>query len=99
MGFVVSHTERAHGSDSGTAAHTGRFIMPENADPTRTYLNRGLIEHPDGVKGRPAAVQRRLGKTGLTRKIGSNRVRTIRINMSGTYGGVKRIEEEGRLNE
>ena len=77
MGFVVLHMEKAHGSDSGTTAHIERFIIPKNADPTRTHLNRKLIEYPDGVKDRSAAVQRRLEEAGLTRKIGSNQVRAI----------------------
>ena len=85
MGFVVLHMEKAHGSDSGTTAHIERFIIPKNADPTRTHLNRGLIEYPDGVKDRSAAIQRRLEEAGLTRKIGSNQVRAIRINVSGTH--------------
>ena len=99
MGFVVLHMEKAHGSDSGTTAHIERFIIPKNADPTRTHLNRRLIDYPDGVKDRSAAVQRRLQEAGLTRKIGSNQVRAIRINVSGTHEDMKRIEEEGRLNE
>lgn len=60
MGFVVLHMEKAHGSDSGTTAHIERFIIPKNADPTRTHLNRKLIEYPEGVKDRSAAIQRRL---------------------------------------
>ena len=99
MGFVVLHMEKAHGSDSGTTAHIERFIIPKNADPTRTHLNRRLIEYPDGVKDRSAAIQQRLEEVGLTRKIGSNQVRAIRINVSGTHEDMKRIEEEGRLDE
>ena len=57
------------------------------------------IEYPDGVKDRSAAVQRRLEEAGLTRKIESNQVRAIRINVSGTHEDMKRIEEEGRLDE
>ena len=68
MGFVVLHMEKAHGSDSGTTAHIERFIIPKNADPTRTHLNRRLIEYPDGVKDRSAAIQQRLEEAGLTRK-------------------------------
>ena len=99
MGFVVLHMEKAHGGDSGTTAHIERFIIPKNADPTRTHLNRRLIEYPDGVKDRSAAIQRRLEEAGLTRKIGSNQVRAIRINVSGSPQDMKRIEEEGRLDE
>ena len=99
MGFVVLHMEKAHGSDSGTTAHIERFIIPKNADPTRTHQNRRLIEYPDGVKDRSAAIQRRLEETGLTRKIGSNQVRAIRINVSATHEDMERIQREGRLNE
>lgn len=99
MGFVVLHMEKAHSSDSGTTAHIERFIIPKNADPTRTHLNRKLIDYPDGVKDRSAAIQRRLEEAGLTRKIGNNQVRVIRINVSGTHEDMERIEKEGRLDE
>ena len=91
--------EKAHGSDSGTTAHIERFIIPKNAVPTRTHLNRKLITYPDGIKNRSAAIQRRLEEAGLTRKIGNNQVRAIRINVSGTPEDMARIEAEGRLGE
>ena len=99
MGFVVLHMEKAHGSDSGATAHIERSIIPKNADPTRTHLNRRLIEYPDRVKDRSAAIQRRLEEAGLTRKVGSNQVRAIRINVSATHEDMERIQREGRLNE
>mgnify|MGYP000240211877 FL=1 len=99
MGFVVLHMEKAHGSDSGTTAHIERFIIPKNADPTRTHLNRKLVAYPDGIKDRSAAIQRRLEEAELTRKIGNNQVRAIRINVSGTHEDMERIEREGRLDE
>ena len=99
MGFVVLHMEKAHGSDSGTTVHIERFIIPKNAAPTRTHLNRKLITYPDGIKDRSAAIQRRLEEAGLTRKIGNNQVRAIRINVSGTHEDMERIEKEGRLDE
>lgn len=99
MGFVVLHMEKAHGSDSGTTAHIERSVIPKNADSTRTHLNRQLIEYPDGVTDRSAAIQRRLDEAKLTRKIGSNQVRAIRINVSGTPEDMERIEREGRLDE
>ena len=99
MGFVVLHMEKAHGSDSGTTVHIERFIIPKNADPTRKHLNRKLITYPDGIKDRSAAIQRRWEEAGLTRKIGNNQVRAIRINVSGTHEDMERIEKEGRLDE
>ena len=99
MGFVVLHMEKAHGSDSGTTAHIERFSIPKNADPARTHLNRKLVTYPDGIKDSTAAIQKRLEEAGLTRKIGNNQVRAIRINVSGTHEDMKRIEKEGRLDE
>lgn len=99
MGFVVLHMEKAHGSDSGTTAHIERSIIPKNADPTRTHLNRKLIEYPEGVNDRSAAIQRRLEEAGLTRKVGSNQVRAIRINVSATPEDMERIQREERLDE
>ena len=64
-----------------------------------THLNRKLIEYPEGVKDRSAAIQRRLEEAGLTRKIGSNQVRAIRINVSATPEDMERIERAGRLDE
>lgn len=99
MGFVVYHMEKAAGNDSGTTAHIERSIMPKNADPTRTYLNRQLIEYPEGVKDRTAAIQYRLDNAGLTRKIGSNQVQAIRILLSATPEDMARIDKEGKLCE
>ena len=79
--------------------HIERFIIPKNADPTRTHLNRKLVAYPDGIKDRSAAIRRRLEEAGLTRKIGNNQVRAIRINVSGTHEDMERIEREGRLDE
>lgn len=99
MGFVVYHMEKAAGNDSGTTAHIERSVMPKNADPTRTYLNRQLIEYPEGVKDRTAAIQYRLDNAGLTRKIGSNQVQAIRILLSATPEDMARIDREGKLGE
>ena len=38
-------------SDTVQSDHIERRIIPKNADPTRTHLNRVLIEYPDGVHG------------------------------------------------
>ena len=46
MGFAVLHLDKAHGSDSKMSDHIERKTTPKNADPTRTHLNRELIEFP-----------------------------------------------------
>ena len=70
MGYAVLHLEKAKGADSGMSAHIERTIQPKNVDPTRTHLNRELIQFPDGVRNRTAAIQHRLDTAGLRRKIG-----------------------------
>ena len=79
-------------------SHIERTSHPKNADESRTHLNRTLIEYPEGVKDRTAAIQHRLEHAGLKRKIGSNQVRAIRINLSGSPEDMARIEATGQLD-
>ena len=99
MGYAVLHLEKAKGADSGMSAHIERTIQPKNADPTRTHLNRELIQFPDGVRNRTAAIQHRLNTAGLKRKIGKNQVQAIRIVLTGTHADMEQIEQTGRLDE
>ena len=99
MGYAVLHLEKAKGADSGMSAHIERTIQPKNADPSRTHLNRELIQFPDGVRNRTAAIQHRLDTAGLRRKIGKNQVQAIRIVLTGTHGDMEQIERTGRLDE
>ena len=99
MGYAVLHLEKAKGADSGMSAHIERTIQPKNADPTRTHLNRELIQFPDGVLNRTAAIQHRLNTAGLKRKIGKNQVQAIRIVLTGTHADMEQIEQTGRLDE
>ena len=99
MGYAVLHLEKAKGADSGMSAHIERTIQPKNADPARTHLNRELIQFPDGVRNRTAAIQHRLDTAGLKRKIGKNQVQAIRIVLTGTHADMERIEQTGRLDE
>ena len=75
MGYVVLHLLKPKGSDASMTAHIERTHDPANADPTRTHLNRLLIEYPEGVKDRTEAIQRRLDEAGLKRQIGKNQRR------------------------
>ena len=99
MGYAVLHLEKAKRADSGMSAHIERTIQPKNADPTRTHLNRELIQFPDGVSNRTAAIQYRLDTAGLKRKIGKNQVQAIRIVLTGTHADMERMEQTGRLDE
>lgn len=99
MGYAVLHLEKASSTDSGMSAHIERTIAPQNADPTRTHLNRELIRFPDGVQNRTEAIQYRLDTANLKRKIGKNQVRAIRALLTGSPEDMKRIQDEGKLDE
>ena len=99
MGYAVLHMEKTSGTDAAMSAHIERTIKPKNADESRTHLNRELIKFPDGVENRTQAIQHRLDTAGLTRKIGNNQVRAIRILLTGTHDDMERITDEGRLDE
>ena len=60
MGYAVLHLEKAKRADSGMSAHIERTIQSKNADPTRTHLNRELIQFPDGVRNRTVVIQHHL---------------------------------------
>ena len=99
MGYAVLHMEKTSGTDAAMSAHIERTIKPKNADESRTHLNRELITFPDGVESRTQAIQNRLDTAGLTRKIGNNQVRTIRVLLTGTHEDMERITNKGRLDE
>ena len=99
MGYAVLHMEKTSGTDAAMSAHIERIIKPKNADESRTHLNRELITFPDGVENRTQAIQHRLDTAGLTRKIGNNQVRAIRVLLTGTHDDMERITNEGRLDE
>ena len=99
MGYAVLHLDKAKGADSGMSAHIERTIHPKNADPTRTHLNRELIQFPEGVASRTQAIKHRLDTAGLKRKIANNQVRAIRILLTGTHEDMMQIEKNGKLDE
>ena len=86
-------------SDTVQSDHIERRIIPKNADPTRTHLNRVLIEYPDGVHGRDEAIAHRLNTAGIKRKITHDQVRVVRVVLSGTHEDMMDIQENGRLDE
>lgn len=100
MGYISIQINKAKGSaDMGASDHIERKTMPKNADPTRTHLNRELVEFPDGVADRTEAISHRIRTAGIKRKITPDQVRAIRIVLSGTHEDMIRVQDEGRLNE
>ncbi len=99
MGYVVLHIDKALGSDSGMSSHIERKINPTNADEERTHLNKELVEFSESVANRTEAIQHRLDTAGLTRKIGTNQVRALRMMLSGSPEDMQRIRAEGKLDQ
>lgn len=99
MGKVVLNIKKPKGNDARTSAHIERTVMPGNADPTRTHLNKELIEYPEGVTNRTQAIQHRIETAGIKRKISNNQVRALQILLSGSPEDMKRIQSESKLDE
>ncbi|OUP09961.1 mobilization protein [Mediterranea sp. An20] len=100
MGYISIQINKAKGSaDTGASDHIERKTTPKNADPTRTHLNRELVQFPNGVADRTEAISHRIRTAGIKRKITPDQVRAIRIVLSGTHEDMIRVQDEGRLDE
>lgn len=100
MGYISIQFNKAKGSaDTGASDHIERKTIPKNVDPTRTCLNRELVDFPDGVTNRTEAINHRIRTAGIKRKITPDQVRAIRIVLSGTHEDMIKVQDEGRLNE
>ena len=100
MGYFSLDIKKAKGtSDTTQSDHIERKIIPKNADPTRTHLNRVLVEYPNGVHGRDEAIAHRLNTAGIRRKITHDQVRVVRVVLSGTHEDMMNIQEKGELDE
>ncbi|WP_276892327.1 MobV family relaxase [Hallella bergensis] len=103
--YAVCHLQRGSGNDSGMSCHIerkdakGNTYVPENADASRTHLNRELITFPDGVRNRTGAIQYRIENAGLHRKVGKNQCKAIRIILTGTHEQIMKLYEEGKLGK
>ena len=100
MGYFSLDIKKVKGtSDTTQSDHIERKIIPKNADPTRTHLNRVLVEYPDGVYGRDEAIAHRLNTADIRRKITHDQVRVVRVVLSGTHEDMMNIQEKGELDE
>lgn len=103
--YAVCHLERGAGNDSGMSCHIerktadGKPHIPNNADGTRTHLNRELIAFPDGVHNRTQAIQHRIETAGLQRKVGKNQTRAIRVLLTGTHEQMMALANAGRHDD
>lgn len=99
MGYAVLHIDKAKSNDSGVTAHIERTYTPNNADASRTHLNRELVQFPENVTSRTQAIEYRIATAGIYRKVSDNQVRALRFILSGSHEDMLRIEKEGRLSE
>lgn len=103
--YAVCHLQRGSGNDSGMSCHIerkdakGKTYVPENADASRTHLNRELITFPDGVRNRTSAIQYRIEHAGLHRKVGKNQCKAIRVILTGTHEQMMKLYKEGKLGQ
>ena len=100
MGHFSLDFKKAKGSsDARESDHIERKVIPDNADPTRTHLNRELVKMPSGVYGRDEAISHRIKTAGIKRKITNDQVRVIRTVLSGTHEDMMNIAEKGQLDD
>ncbi len=103
--YAVCHLQRGSGNDSGMSCHIerktadGKVYIPDNADKTRTHLNKELISFPDGVRNRTDAVQYRIDHAVLHRKVGKNQTKAIRIILTGSHEQMMKIVQSGKLDQ
>lgn len=99
MGHFSLDFKKAKGSsDARESDHIERKVIPDNAAPTRTHLNRELVKMPSGVYGRDEAIAHRIKTAGIKRKITNDQVRVIRTVLSGTHEDMMIIAEKGQLD-
>jgi FtsZ-binding cell division protein ZapB len=98
MGYAVLHLDKSPGNEAAMTDHIERNKIHPNVDPNRIHLNKELIEFPEGINNRTEAIQYRLKTAGLTRQVGKNQVQVIRFILTGTSEDMKRIEQEGKLD-
>lgn len=100
MGHFSLDFKKAKGSsDTRESDHIERKVIPDNADPTRTHLNRELVKMPSGVYGRDEAIAHRIKTAGIKRKITNDQVRVIRTVLSGTHEDMMNIAANGQLDD
>lgn len=99
MGYAVLHLDKSPGNESAMTDHIERKIEHSNVDSTRIHLNKELIKFPEGVTNRTEAIEHRIKNSGLTRKVGKNQVKVIRVMLTGTHEDMLKIQQEGKLGD
>lgn len=90
MGYISIQINKAKGSaDTGASDHIERKTIPKNADPTRTHLNRELVEFSEECP--TEAISHCIRTAGIKRKIPPEQVRAIRIVIIGMHEAMMKL--------
>lgn len=100
MSFAVLHINKASGSATAIARHIERSSQPDNAHPELRHLNRDdFIRYPAGIADLEGAIRHRIAHSGITRKVADNQVLALNVLMTSDGEALRRIADEGRLDE
>lgn len=100
MSYAVFTMAKVNASLNSIGKHIERTSHPDNADPSRSHLNRNrIIEYPEGVECLAEAVEHRIATAGLTRKVGPNQVRCITVLMTSDNEAMQKIIRAGKLDQ
>lgn len=100
MSFAVLHINKASGSATAIARHIERSSQPDNAHPELRHLNRDdFIRYPEGIADLEGAIRHRIAHSGITRKVADNQVLALNVLMTSDGEALRRIADEGRLDE
>ena len=102
--MVVCHMQKMKGSGGGMGNHVdrveGKEHSFENADPTRTHLNREMVQDKYKNISLPEAIALRIKegyncrtKGGELKKIYTDAIKFVELNLSGSHERMKEIEK------
>src|SRR5512137_2367927 len=96
MNFAVLHIEKCQPNTYALGGHITRDIMPKNADPERTPLNRIIVSHGNNLAD---TINKRVkegykGKTAIRK----DAVKAMTVVLSGSHEHMKDLEQRGKLN-
>ena len=96
MGKTVLHVTKFQKNTGGLGHHIDRIEIPKNADKNLTHLNIEIVK-PQGNLQQDIA--KRIYEAEIPRKIRDNAVRYVGIIASGSHEQMKKIEDNGDLDQ
>ncbi len=100
MSYAEHYIMHASGACNAIARHIEQSTQPNNAHPELRHLNReDFIRYQEGVGGLSEAIRYRIDHARLTRKIDKSQVLALNILLTSDGGALRRLVDEGRLEE